>query len=107
MYGFQAMRTQNNSELDADVTDDDIIAEALQNEELDTDSPGSQNPDTFSRIYEFLSSLWSGDVTHRRKNPTSHDHLREILPAKLDFDVGASHWAFWIGCGTRIRRRFV
>ena len=90
LYGFQTMRTQSSNELNANITeDDDIMAAALQNEEL-SGSGGEEpeNMDTFSRMYEFFSSLWSGEEPQQKKRPKTYDHHREILPSSVHFDAG-------------------
>ena len=90
LYGFQTMRTQSSSELNANITeDDDVIAAALQNEELSAGGGEEpQNMDTFSQMYEFFSSLWRGEETKQRKRPQTYDYHREILPTSVQFDIG-------------------
>ena len=90
MYGFQAMRTQSSNELNANITeDDDIMAAALQNEELSAGGGEEpQNMDTFSQMYEFFSSLWRGEETKQKKRPQTYDYHREILPTSVQFDAG-------------------
>ena len=90
LYGFQTMRTQSSNELNANIMeDDDVMAAALQNEELSGGgSEEPQNMDTFSRMYEFFSSLWSGEETQQKKRPKTYDHHREILSTSVHFDAG-------------------
>ena len=87
MYGFQSMRTYSTDNINTDNTeDDDLMAAALQNEELTKEATEHQNIDTFSKIYEFFSSLWSGEET-QKKQPRTYDYHKEILPSTVQLDT--------------------